>query len=163
MRGLLLVERMVLESVSRCENTINGISKDTTLSLGLVKNIISYFESKDYLESNDGVFKINESKTSEWKDGINDEGNIKEEVKELFTSLVNGYFAKEKKSKLNIQKFYLNKDEEGIFNALVSNVESFIENIKKDRSRTKIGSTGEHKVFMWGSGKYQDIARAAFL
>ena len=158
--GLLVVERIVLESLSKKDKNLQELMEDTRLTHALLKNILSQFISKNMLTFNKGIYGINEATKNEWLPKINARNCVKEEIKEIFVSMVNQYFdrALEKEAnelKLKLKKIWLTPSEEKILNSHLYNLESFITNLEKDRILRPVkGKLCESKVILWGSSPY---------
>lgn len=165
LEGLLVVERMVLESLSRKAKNLQEIIMDTGLEEGLLKNIIPFFLMENMVRYERGIYSLNMKENHKWMDKINQREHLKAEVKELFTSLVNQYFNEMKVEKTNevelkVQKVWLTPSEEKILNSYVKNIESFIKNIEDDRKRKPVQERlCEKKVFIWGQSDYSHLAR----
>lgn len=167
LESLMLIERIVLESVSKKDKNIYELSLDTNLEQGLLLNILPELLMKNLIKYNRGIYSINKEQSLRWSETINSKDSIKEEVKELFTNLVNEYFNKEqnKKSKdtdLKVQKVWLSFDEEKLLNMHLVNLENFFKNIKLGRERNPIKEkTHEQKVVIWGVSNYSDLVLGA--
>ena len=157
--GLLLLERIIIESISKKEKNIQELVNDTNLEQGILLNILPNLLMRNLLKYQRGIYSINKENSLTWGNGINRNENIKEEVKELFTSLVNHYFHKEKEnSLLKIQKVWLTRDEEIILNTHMVNLENFFTGIKNSRKRNPVTEkTFEQRVVIWGSSQYSDL------
>lgn len=157
MRGLLAVERMVLESIAAGKKKLNEIAKDTELREAFVKlissNLINYglvkFEKNEYFLS---------SEKRALRD-VNQSSFVKEEVKDLFNSLVENYFlGEEGNSLLKMQKIWLTDGEEKILKGMMYNIESYISSIRKDRLlNPENENRAKQKVIFWGSDTYQNL------
>lgn len=167
LEGLLVVERMVLESLSRKPKNLQEIILDTGLDEALLKNIVPFFLMENMVRYEKGIYSLNMKESEKWMDKINQREHLKEEVKELFTSLVNQYFnemkAKEEKLSevdLKVRKVWLTSSEEKILNSYIKNIESFIKSIEEDRKRQPVKERlCEKKVFIWGQSDYSHLAR----
>jgi hypothetical protein len=162
--GLLILERIVIESISKKEKNIQELSLDTNLEHSILLNILPNLLMKNILKYNRGSYSIDKETSLKWLSSINKEDNLKDEATELFTSLVNQYFKKDlemqnqKKALLKIQKVWLTKDEEIVFNAHMINLDNFFQNIKKSRKLQPVREkTHEQKVVFWGASQYSDL------
>ena len=138
--SLMLIERIVLESISKKEQNIYELSLDTNLEQGLLLNILPELLIKNLIKYNRGIYSINKEQSLKWSETINSKESIKEEVKELFTNLVNEFFNKEKvnnhkQTSLKVQKIWLTKDEEKALNSHLLNLENFFRHVKQERER----------------------------
>ena len=155
-KGLLIVERIVLESLANNEKNVSELEFDTNLSSHLLGNIVSTLVLRGILNFKRGKYFINRENMS-WIKEINSHDSVKEEVKELFISLVNQYYDHDKKKEtgLKVQKVYMDQSEELIFNSLLYNLESFVKGLRANKKNS--GKTCEQKVVMWGHSTYGSI------
>ena len=86
--GLLIVERMVLESLVKKPKNMVELALDTGLEEGLLKNIIPFFMMENILRYERGIYSINSTESSKWADKINKSDYLKEEVKERILILL---------------------------------------------------------------------------
>jgi hypothetical protein len=98
-----------------------------------------------------------------WKNTINKKINLKEEVKELFASIVNDYFNEsisqnEKNSELKIQKVWLDKNEELILKNHLNSLDNFLKTIKQNHEKKSMKpKTFEQKILIWGVSNYSQL------
>ena len=98
--GLLVIERMVLESLSKKNRNLEELANDTGLDHGLLKNILPAFLMNNLVNYQRGIYKLNNDEMRKERiKSYNAKENIKEEVKELFTSMVNKYFREDLQKK----------------------------------------------------------------
>lgn len=166
--GLLILERIVVESISKKEKNIQELSIDTNLEHAVLLNILPNLLMKNILRYQRGHYSIDKEASLQWRKGINKDDNVREEAKELFTSLVNQYFKKEieasvkKASLLKIQKVWLTKDEETLLNVHLINLENFFLVIKNSRKMHPVREkTCEQKVVIWGAAQYSTLMHGA--
>lgn len=162
--GLLIVERIVVESLSKKEKNLKELEIDTNLEHGLLLNIIPNLMMQNIVLYNKGIYSLEKEQSFLWLKSVNDKENIKEEVKELFVSLVNQYFKKdlaENKAQtphLKVQKMWLTRDEEIILKSHMATLEGFFQGIKDARLKNPIkGKTCEERVVIWGFSQYSDL------
>lgn len=162
--GLLMIERIVLESLSKKEKNIQEIEIDTNLSHGLLLNILPNLLMRNMIRYQRGTYSIDKDSCFSWLSEVNKKENIKEEAKELFTSLVNQYFRKdlvEQKSngpQLKIQKVWLTRDEEILLRSHMAALDGFFQSIKEARLHNpQREKTCEQRVVIWGLSQYSDL------
>ncbi len=161
--GLLVIERIVLESLAKKSKNLEELSLDTNLDSSLLLNILPLLSMKNIVSYNKGHYFLNADIFKGQLRLINSASAIKEEVKELFVSLVNNYFSKQKENDafLKVKKIFLTNDEEKIFQAHLKNLESFIKNIEDQRHKRPVYSKlAEHKVIIWGHSKYSELVNS---
>ncbi len=161
--GLLMIERIVIESLSKKEKNIQEIEIDTNLSHGLLLNVLPNLLMRNMIRYKGGLYSIDKDHCFEWLSDVNKKENVKEEAKEIFTSLVNQYFKKEATAtnvgpQLKIQKMWLTRDEEIILKSHMANLEGFFSGVKEARKhRPQREKTCEQRVVIWGFSHYSDL------
>jgi hypothetical protein len=165
--GLLILERIIIESISKKEKNIQELVIDTNLEQAILLNILPNLLMKNILKYNRGSYSIEKETSMQWLKGINRDDNVKEEAKELFTSLVNQYFKQEKASAtakastLKIQKVWLTQDEEKVLNMHMLSLENFFQSVKSSRKVNPVREkTHEQKVVIWGASQYSNLVHS---
>ena len=158
MNSLLIVERIVIESLSRVPKNIFQVSEDTGLAHQLLANILPNLVSSNIVKYSNGVYNLNWKNKDSWINAINNNDNLKEEIKDMFTSIVNDFFDKseKKKSELKLKKIWMNPDEEKIFNAHIYNLQEFVTNIEKDNRKSN-KKLNDKRIIFWGHTNYVDL------
>ncbi len=157
-KGLLIIERMVLESILDKEKNIEEISEDTGLDKRLLINIIPNFIFKNIIVYKNGYYYLNSKEKNKWIKKINEKSSVKEELKDVFASLVNEYFKNESgKTDLKLRKIWLSPYEQKIFNMHLNSLEEFVSNIENDKKRGENDKLCDKQVVFWGHSKYSSI------
>ena len=166
--GLLMIERIVIESLSKKEKNIQEIEIDTNLSHGLLLNILPNLLMKNMIRYQRGTYSIDKESCFQWLSEVNNKENIKEEAKELFTSLVNQYFSEDlavqkvSGPQLKIKKMWLTRDEELILKSHMATLEGFFQSVKQARKQNpQREKTCEQRVVIWGLSQYSDLVDGA--
>lgn len=159
MDGLLIVERMVLESLSNGAKSSDEINQCTNLSKALLGNILPMFLMRNIVSYKSGKYELNRVNAMQWMAKCNTPANIKEEVKELFTSLVNRYFQSEAREQgLRMKKVWMNSLEKKIFQSHLANLEEFIKSVEKENRRPESSKQLRDKeVIFWGHSPYSTL------
>ena len=162
--GLLIIERIIIESLSKKERNLQEIIFDTNLEHSLLLNILPNLLMKNMIRYTRGIYSIEKENCFKWLNEINKKDNIKEEAKELFVSLVNQYFKEDIEKKpiiaphLKIQKVWLTKNEELILNSHMAGLDGFFNGVKASRKmRPEREKTYEQRVVIWGHSQYSDL------
>ena len=162
--GLLIIERIIIESLSKKERNLQEIILDTNLDHSLLLNILPNLLMKNMIRYTRGTYSIEKETCFQWLNEVNKVDNIKEEAKELFISLVNQYFKKDAekisaiKPQLKIQKVWLTPDEELVLRAHMTGLEVFFTGVKASRrSKPEKEKTCEQRVVIWGLSQYSDL------
>ena len=90
--GLLIIERIIVESLSKKERNLQEIIIDTNLEHSLLLNILPNLIMKNIVRYNRGIYSLDKENCFQWLNEVNKDDHVKEEAKELFISLVNQYF-----------------------------------------------------------------------
>lgn len=159
--GLLVIERIVLESISKSSKNIYEIENDTGLDNKILSNILSIFIMKNILNYRHGIYFLNMNTKDKWINEINSTENIQEEIKDIFISLVNRYYhEKNEDVGLKVKKVWLSSFDEKLLNAHLKNLDKFVRNIEKERRNKQIKTAKklcEKKIIVWGHSTYSGI------
>ncbi len=144
-QGLILWERMILESLAQKGKTMEELGQDTSIATTLLKNILKDLMHRNILDERAGVYKIN---------GELSFGNelVQEEVKDVFTSLVGLYY--KNKSSIKLKKIFLTPAEFDIFKMQLYSLEGFLEKISKEKREIRLC---EQRVVVWGHAPYAHL------
>lgn len=162
--GLLIIERIIIESLSKKERNLQEIIQDTSLDHSLLLNVLPNLLMKNMILYRRGIYSIDKENCFQWLSEINKGDNVKEEAKELFISLVNQYFKKDYAKKtstetqLKIQKIWLTAEEERVLRSHMAGLEIFFSGIKATRkTHPEKEKTCEQRVVIWGLSQYSDL------
>ncbi len=163
--GLLIIERIIIESLSKKERNIEEIILDTNLEHSLLLNVLPNLLMKNMIRYTRGIYSIEKDNCFQWLNEINKNDHVKEEAKELFISLVNQYFTKNETNKkaitapqLKIQKVWLTREEEILLRSHMATLEGFFIGIKASRKmKPQREKTFEQRVVFWGLSQYSDL------
>jgi hypothetical protein len=162
--GLLIIERIIVESLSKKERNLQEIIHDTNLDHSLLLNILPNLLMKNMIRYTRGTYSIEKENCFQWLNEINKTDNIKEEAKELFISLVNQYFKKDcvklraMEPQLKIQKVWLTRDEELVLRSHMASLDGFFTGVKASRRvKPEREKTCEQRVVIWGLSQYSDL------
>lgn len=153
--SLLSVERMVLESLSLSSKNLFELHIDTSLEFRVLKKILALLEEKKLIFKKNEYFSFNKEEFKK----LNHKESVKDEVSELTEALVHSSLTRNKnESSINLQKVSIRKEDEGIFQALISNLDNFIkeqqERCKKEKTN---GRLCEQRMFLWGHANYGSV------
>lgn len=162
--GLLIIERIIIESLSKKERNLQEIIIDTSLEHSLLLNILPNLLMKNMIRYNRGTYSLDKENCFQWLNEVNKSDNVKEEAKELFISLVNQYFKKDVEKnlavtpQLKIQKVWLTKDEEMVLRSHMAGLDGFFSGVKASRKmKPQREKTCEQRVVIWGLSQYSDL------
>jgi predicted transcriptional regulator len=161
MSGVLVIERIVLESLEKRGKELFELVKDTKLDQNLLKNVLSHLINKGIIKRQDkGVFVLNNETKSRWLSEINNRSSVGHELKELFSSLVNNFFKEEvkKRTNLNMKKVYLTSKERDALDQKFKEIDQFLAQIAIERQRLPLKEiTADKQVLFWGRSIYKDL------
>ncbi len=142
---LLLWDRMVLESLNLKEKNLDQLTLDTSIVPNILKNILGELIKKGIVSEQKGIYKI--------KGDLNlIEDAIKEEVKDIFNSMVSLFY--KNKSHIRLKKISLTQSEFEKFQMMLYSLEGFIEKISKEDRKKRLH---EQRVIVWGHTKYAHL------
>ena len=162
--GLLIIERIVIESLSKKERNLEELMLDTGLEHSLLLNILPNLLMNNMIIYQRGIYSIEKEKCFQWLSEINSKDHVKEEAKELFISLVNQYFKKENapvksfEPQLKIQKMWLTPEEDKILRSHMTSLDQFFIGLKNSRLKRPVREkTCDQRVVFWGISQYSDL------
>ncbi|EQC44755.1 hypothetical protein [Bacteriovorax sp. Seq25_V] len=157
MKGLVLLERVVLESISKNNNNVSMISRDIEIDPSIVLSVIARLTAKGLVTFIGGIYQIAQNQIA-WQ-AANRIESVRDEIKELNDNIVDTCFNSESANMYKLQKILLNEKEEKILNSLLNNVESYITNLRNDRKKDKKfhDVTSKQKVIFWGHTSYGQV------
>jgi hypothetical protein len=138
------IERYVIESIGKNSLTMLEIEKSTGLKKDLLNLLIQEFLASDILNYDRARYSLN---FKNYKKSVRNKEHLSSEVAQIVESC---FLAEE--SQFHLKKIHLNERDEKIFNALVKNVEHFLESVEVTNQNIK-----EKQVFFWGGGNYENI------
>lgn len=167
--GLLMVERIVIESLSKKGKNIAELEFDTGLSHALLLNILPNLLMKNIVLYRKGTYSLDQQNKDVWLVEINKVDYVKSEAKEMFTALINQYFKAShtkalegQTSQVKIQKMWLTESEEKILKSHLATLECFFAGIKESRKYNPLKEkTLEQRVVIWGTSLYSDLLDGA--
>lgn len=159
LKGAMLVERVVLESLAKGDKRIDELSEDTGLKEGMLVSLTEQMQRKGWLKCEKGLFSLQLDTENNWLHEINKKENLNIETKELMNSMAELYF-KGNEGLLKVQKLMLNEQEERVLNSHLKNLESFFQNVRNERKRKpSLERTEKQRIVIWGAGFYRDLLK----
>ena len=155
---LLVIERIVLESLELRERNIDDLVEQTGLVKPLLKSILFHLIERGIILYKDSCYQLNLTTKKEWLPIVKNEYGIKTEIKELFSSLVNQSFKDLSKSSLKMKKIWLGPSEHHALQQKLKDIDYFLENIQEKRKTKPVKEkTCEQKVIFYGSCEYEKL------
>lgn len=160
MSSLLLVERFVLENVSKDGSTVNDIVKATELSSSVVQAALYHLKSQNIVTYKDGLYRLNIQQKAIWQGQINQEKNKKMEIMDLFSQLLNYYYRSEKKAvDLKLERARMDDFELKIFKSHLKNLADFFKGIKQKKEK----ASGQEYVFLYANSCFPSLVQSSVL
>lgn len=152
LKGLLLVERLIFDSISRCDKNINDIVNDTGLAHSVVRSVLSSLMLKNLILFERGAYK-RQQVTFEPED-------LHEEIVEIAQNMSHG--ARGAHSKIMVKKMMLNEEDAKILESMMNGIQSFLSHVQNQQMNRPIGHrTCEKKVVLLGLSDYSTLADAS--
>jgi len=164
--GLLIVERIVIESLAKKAKNLNSLIEDTELSHNLLLNILPNLLMKNLISFERSMYYLNDLNIENIKKINHHKLALKNETKEIFTSLVNQYFDKDMKesSLFKMQKIFVTNEEEKVLKNHLLSLDNFINQIKERRLKSPIlEKTSDKKILYWGMSNYGNLLEQSLL
>ncbi len=157
MKGLVLLERVVLESISKNNNNVSLIARDVEIDSSIVLSVLARLTAKGLVTYIAGNYQIAQNQIA-WH-AANRIESVRDEIKELNDNIVDTCFSEENSNIYKLQKILLSEKEEKILNSLLNNVESYITNLRNDRKKDRKfhDVTSKQKVVFWGHTNYGQV------
>ena len=153
MKYLILLERVVLESLGMSPKTVYEVRHDTGIDDYIVINILNNLVTKGLVDLVDETYKINFDNFNSFNLGYSAEPKSNE-VSELLGTAVTGYFKKRKDTHLNLKKVHMTPREKNIYNSMLMNLNNFLKELEKNKNRNTIQT---QTVVFWGDTSYKSL------
>lgn len=157
-KGLLVVERIVLEALERRALTFMNLKEQVGFQEPLLKAILSQMIQKGIILYRDGHYEIHWNAKHEWLPSVLNKEGIKAEIKELFSSLVNQIYSQRENCTLKMQKIWLDHQEQRQLEIKLKDIEIYIEGIKERRKTKPVKEiTCQKQILFYGAGPYDQL------
>ncbi len=156
MRGLLVIERFILESLNKSAKNLIDLERDTHLNKELLLNLFSDLSAREIIFFKEGKYFLNQNKKHFWSKEINDAEAKKEEMKELMATLINMHFSF--KSSLKMKKVRLTSFDEKVLTGYFKQIDDYLTNLNNTEKTIEI-PISEQRLFVWGEGNYGQVVR----
>lgn len=154
--NLMMIERMILESLEREAQNLGELKEDTGLDYGLLNCLLGVLLQKDLIVYNRGKYSLSlRSRNGDFTDKV----GVREEVREILHSLLQRHFSSEQSPCLKVRKVWMNEKDFTLFQAQLVNLERFIDSLKyNDKQNHKLQ---HQRVVVWGMSEYGDLMKEA--
>ena len=149
--NLTILERMVLECVSKSSKNLTDIEEKTGIQKVMLLKVIQSLLSKSLISLNNHLYQLNQKQNDLITRELNDSTALLCEVNEIISSCIKRKLEETDANSFKLKKVNMSEREEKIYNGLLYNLESFLGSLdKSDKIR-------EQKIIFWGEGNYEVI------
>jgi hypothetical protein len=145
------LERLILESLSRKEKDLSSLEDDTKLDQLILSNILQSLAAKNLVILERRKYYLNQALSNLMIKELKDNQSVMAEVNQVIKVCMNNML-NHNEGLFKYKKVYMDKSEEKLFNALLIQMETFIDGLSRNK-----GKTHEQKVIFWGSDTYENI------
>jgi hypothetical protein len=141
------IERYLLESIKKGNNSLLEIHLDTELDPSHIKKLVHNLRVKKYCDESEGLFYIAENKKIPIK--------LSQRVIELGLIIKNNIrnsILSSGTHEFQMRKVFLKPSDEKIYQSMLFNLDSFLKH-----ASLKGGKTAKEKIIFWGDNTYQNI------
>ncbi|MAF77610.1 MAG: hypothetical protein CME60_05555 [Halobacteriovoraceae bacterium] len=157
-KSLLIIERIVVESLFKKSLDFEKLKVQTSLSESLLQAVLGQLIQKGILVFKNYEYELNWEHKSLWLPIVTDKEGAKAEIKELFSSLVNQIYEKEEGAKLKVQKIYLNQREKEELERKLADIDSFIQGVRNQRKVFPVKENiSKQQVVFYGHCEYRSL------
>ncbi|MBF0360049.1 MAG: hypothetical protein HQK49_03520 [Oligoflexia bacterium] len=177
--NLLIVERVILESLTRRSKDIVELVIDTGLSRVLLEKILDKFCLNGLITKNEyNVFELNNKRASKMLAHYNSTLNKREEIKELLSVFVDSVVhengnenARDIKNmqqqhqrseyafaEMKIKKLWMTPEENFYYQTMLNKIDLFFKEVSlKQQSRSEQAKISEQQVIFFGHSHYDNL------
>ena len=165
MPGVIIIERIVLESLQKGPSDFLKIQEDTGLNYKVLIGVLATLLKRKIIKRNKWQYQLNKELEQEWRQQINDEQALKIELQEMFSALVNQHYNEEslnKKTALKVKKVWLTRKETKALHEKIRELNQFIDDITRVRKfYPEAEKTKEQLVLICGTTTYDSLINGA--
>jgi hypothetical protein len=153
---LLVVERVVLESLEKRELLVEELKSQTGFSSSLLSGVLHLLINRGIVKKNNELYGINWERKGDWLNIVQNKDGVKAELRELFSVMVNQERSRE--NILKVQKVWLEPSEKQELERKWKEIESYLANLKEKRKRKPIAEkTIGKQVLVFGVSPYESL------
>jgi len=144
------IERYLLESVLKNNNTHTLIHLDTCLEPMIVKRTLESLIERELVQIKNSLITIKSEKLKQMVKRTQEQRSL--EFNQIIKSSIKNSLVKNKNDEFNFDKVSLSEKDHTIFRGMLKNLEDFLKGIPKNKGKTS------NEVFVyWGTKKYRNI------
>lgn len=148
MYNFTILERMILESIRKSEKTIEQIQEDTAMESHICANVVQSLLAKSLVSTKSNKFTLNKNLNAQIIEELQNKKNQTVEMNALVRECIQGSLLRGE-STFQFMKVYMSEEEKKILNAMLYNIETFIDGLKKNKGKTK-----DETFIFWGGDTY---------
>jgi len=154
--SLLVVERVVLESLEKKEQSLSELRDQTGFSSSLLSGVLQLLLSKSIITKSKQFYALNWDEKNKWIGVVQNQKGVHSELRELLSVMI-----EQEKNKSNIFKFkkvWLEPSEKEELERKWKEIESYMLSIKEKRKRYPVRerTIGKQVVF-FGVSPYESL------
>jgi hypothetical protein len=150
MKGFTTLERVIIDSIHKRKSTIPEMKEDTGIDLHIINNILQALILKGLVQQKHSEYSL----TSHLPVKVVDHLNSFEAKKFEAQDLLNQIIQPENSSNVKVKKYFLNEKDNKILQALLINLETFLDEATKTNKQIK---SRDMNVMFWATGNYSDV------
>lgn len=157
-KTILIIERIVVEALEGKELAFSDLLEQTGMNGPLLQAVLDQLRNRGIITYEKKYYSLNWSQKDFWLPLLQDKEGTKAELKELFSALVNERFNNNPQVNLNVKKVWLNKAECFELKRKFSEIDSFLESVRANRTICPVKEiTKEKQVLFYGASTYEDL------
>ena len=152
-----LIERMIVESLSKSAKTLKELALDIKIEEVVVVNALQGLVVKSIVTLNNEIYDLNKGLSRSVIEEINDNKSLLIEVNQIVRSTIKLAMETENDHVFKLKKVAMSETDYKIFKSMLINLEKFLSGLAKDNKEM---STSEQQVIFWGHQKYLNAAQS---
>lgn len=148
MYRITLLDRLIINSLTKNNSSIQSISVDTEIESKVVEMVIQDLVVKNIIVFKEDKFSLNKNMNKEQIDEINNIQDLNNEKICIAKSLIT------KNENFNLKKFSLSPKDHILFEGMLKNITQFL-----DCNQVKESQTKSENLFIFGFGNYTQIVK----
>lgn len=149
--SLTPIERLVLESATRGNKTLNSLSFDSGISKDLLTYILNELALKELILIKNDQYLLNTNLDEKMLSILKDKKNCFYEINEILKSHLKSSLSKSDEKNFSFKKFALNESQKKLLHAMFYNIESFLKECHQDNKEMQ---TKDYTLIYWGQTTY---------
>jgi hypothetical protein len=148
MYRITLLDRLIINSLSKGNNDLTSIQKDTDIDYRIIEMVTQDLVIKNIIITMDNKLHINKNINEEQAREINNSKDLNNEKIYVAKSLIH------ENKNFELKKYSLDNKNQILFEGMLKNITQFLDCNKIKESKTK-----DEKLFIFGFGNYSQIVK----